>query len=80
MQSLMHILGMLGGIAMAIAVPLILVWQCGFERSDAMRFVMIISVVSIGCGFALCRHCLFAASGLLRRPEDDEGKKGPGTR
>ena len=76
MQSFAYVVGMLGGIAMAIIVPLLLVYQCAFEKTGGMLFVMIISVVSIGCGFALCRHCVQAASG---RYPDDESEKKPGS-
>ena len=79
MESFIHVVGMLGGIAMAILVPLLLANQCGFDNPDGLAFVTIISIVSIGCGFALCRHCLLAASGHFRHPDSDESKKNQGT-
>ena len=72
MQAFMYIVGMLGGIMMATAVPVLLVLKCGFENADGLMFVMVISVVSIGCGFALCRHCILASSGNPTRPDTDD--------
>ena len=72
MERFMYLLGMLGGIAMAIVVPLVLVAQCGFDKQDSLLFEMIISVVSISCGFALCRHCLIAASGSPSQTDEEE--------
>ncbi len=68
MHSLMCILGMLGGIAMALVLPLLLVYKCGLQSNEGLLFVTVISVVSICCGFALCRHCLLASRGEPEEP------------
>jgi hypothetical protein len=71
MQSFLNLIAMIGGIAMAVVVPLLLVRWSDFDKPDSLFFMMIVSVVSIACGLGLCRLALLAAAGKLGQTGDD---------